>query len=504
MADHIREQGDSQSNKQGAVPPWMAHMQDGSNNQESQDDGPRRRNRRLIIGIIVGVVVVALVAGYIVGINHYGSHYLPNTTINGCDVAGLTVDEARQRLENETAEYACEVSVGGFSLRVPSTDVGLERDEDRIAQEAMNRQRAFAWPLALFVQQAIAVDQGATFNEDVLVERALTAVDEYNEATLPSTDATIRYDDDQANYVLEGTVSGQALTPDVVREAALETMRALSAPRVLTEGEAFHVATVQDLPKYAHAVEWANRSRGSDISILVDGEEVIESDAEQNAEWVTIGEGPAVVVDEDAVYAWADSSVIYAAYHRDDWTDYFLDEDKFVEEFCKRLATGVVDPYEAPMYSELRSEGESRELAYEHGGWDSSMGRYIDVDLDAQFARLFDEKGTVIWESAFVSGSMIEGRPTVTGTFSIYAMQTNTVLVGMDYNNDGKPDYESFVNYWMPFYGGFGLHDATWRANFGGELYYYGGSHGCINLPYEKAEELFGITFVGEVVYVHW
>jgi lipoprotein-anchoring transpeptidase ErfK/SrfK len=156
------------------------------------------------------------------------------------------------------------------------------------------------------------------------------------------------------------------------------------------------------------------------------------------------------------------------------------------------------------MIDELRTEGASREAAYQHGGWDSSMGRYIDVDLDAQFARLFDNNGEVIWESAFVSGDTYEGHSTVTGLFTIYSMQTNAVLVGMDYDNDGNPDYESFVNYWMPFYGGYGLHDATWRSHFGGDYFAYDGSHGCVNLPYSKAAELYSMTYVGEQVYVHW
>lgn len=58
---------------------------------------------------------------------------------------------------------------------------------------------------------------------------------------------------------------------------------------------------------------------------------------------------------------------------------------------------------------------------------------------------------------------------------------------------DGRYEYESHVDYWMPFNGGIGLHDATWRKTFGGDIYVKNGSHGCINLPYEAAEELYGI-----------
>ena len=43
----------------------------------------------------------------------------------------------------------------------------------------------------------------------------------------------------------------------------------------------------------------------------------------------------------------------------------------------------------------------------------------------------------------------------------------------------------------MPFNGGIGFHDASWRSKFGGTIYQYSGSHGCINLPVDKAKLLY-------------
>ena len=58
-------------------------------------------------------------------------------------------------------------------------------------------------------------------------------------------------------------------------------------------------------------------------------------------------------------------------------------------------------------------------------------------------------------------------------------------------------DYESFVSYWMPFSGGYGLHDASWRSSFGGSIYKTNGSHGCVNLPSSKASALYSEIYVG-------
>ena len=83
-------------------------------------------------------------------------------------------------------------------------------------------------------------------------------------------------------------------------------------------------------------------------------------------------------------------------------------------------------------------------------------------------------------------------------------MSRNVILRGGG-KKKSKTYYESFVSYWMPFIGGsYGLHDASWRSNFGGDIYIYSGSHGCVNLPPAKAGELYKMVSVGTVVIVHY
>ncbi len=455
-------------------------------------------------GAVALAIVVTLAVVYVLGVKRFSNRFLPNTRINGLDVGSLTVEEAAEALESETSSYACEATVGDFDATFKGVDLALDRNEEAMANEAYEGHNAYAWPIALIVVPTREVDDGLTIDDGILNALVNAAVDEYNQRTLPHDDARIEFNEDAGLYELLGTTKGTAVDGSAVFEAVSNDVHQFHTTSNPSPETALHPATVFDIPSYSDTVQNANRSRTTDIAITVNADPVIVSEAYQNAEWVTVGDGPSVVVDEEALREWAESQVIYSVYHMDDWSNYYLDVDAFVAGFSDRLSKGIVDNYEAPTYDVLRTEGESREKAYAKGGWDSTLGRYIDVDLESQFARLFDEGGNVIWESAFVSGDMYEGHSTVTGTFSIYAMQTNAILVGMDYDGNGQPDYESFVNYWMPFYGGYGLHDATWRANFGGEYYYYNGSHGCVNLPYSKAEELFGITFVGEVVNVHW
>ena len=125
-------------------------------------------------------------------------------------------------------------------------------------------------------------------------------------------------------------------------------------------------------------------------------------------------------------------------------------------------------------------------------------GRYIEVNLSSQHLWAYQDN-QVIFSTPITSGATGAGFPTVTGLFSIYAKETARYLNGHPYGYN----YNVYVDYWMPFYAGYGLHDADWRSTFGGQDYYYGGSHGCVNMPKSSAAFLFGWASVGTPVWVH-
>ena len=469
--------------------------------EEPGEDAQGMRVRAIAVGVSVAA---ALILVYILGVQRFSTRTLPRTYVGDVDVSGLTVDQVQKTLEEDTAAFACEVKAGDFSGTVRGMDIGLDRDEGQLAQLAIKNQSAFTWPISLIFSSTVNGGQGVTFDEGALTNVVNAMADEYNRSAVTAENLEIVFNEEQNLYQVVGSASGRAVAPQEVDAALKQELRTYKRSCELDANQIMHDATVDDVPDYARVVECANRSRTSDIPILVNGEPVITATADQNSYWVTIGEGPSVVVNEEAIRWWTQESVVWAAYHEDEFNYYYLDQDAFVSEMVNRLTNGIVDGFEAPVIEERTMEGQSRDYAYERGGWNPDLGRYIDVDLEAQFARLFSETGEVLWETAVVTGDLYEGRSTATGVFNIYSMETGVTLVGLDENGDGQPDYESYVSYWMPFYGGLGLHDATWRYDFGGSLYAYDGSHGCVNLPFEKAEQLFNMTFVGEAVYVHW
>jgi lipoprotein-anchoring transpeptidase ErfK/SrfK len=126
---------------------------------------------------------------------------------------------------------------------------------------------------------------------------------------------------------------------------------------------------------------------------------------------------------------------------------------------------------------------------------------YVEVNLHLQHLWVW-ENGGIIYDSPITSGASAAGFPTAEGLFHIYYKSTNTMLNGTQYGP--RYQYNDFVKFWMPFYQGYGLHDASWRnGRFGGQDYLHGGSHGCVNLPDATAAWMYNWSVVGTPVWVH-
>jgi lipoprotein-anchoring transpeptidase ErfK/SrfK len=102
--------------------------------------------------------------------------------------------------------------------------------------------------------------------------------------------------------------------------------------------------------------------------------------------------------------------------------------------------------------------------------------------------------GKGIYSTKIVTGKI--GNQTDKGEFKINYKATNAkfTLYG-----------ETYVDYWMPYNGNEGMHDAWWRDDweFGVvERWKTKGSHGCTNLSRAAAEKIFGLVVKGTPVIV--
>ena len=124
--------------------------------------------------------------------------------------------------------------------------------------------------------------------------------------------------------------------------------------------------------------------------------------------------------------------------------------------------------------------------------------KYVEISISEQKVFLFED-GELVLESDCVTGT--EGySETEKGVFQVIYKAAPSVLKDEDKNGN---KYEQPVDYWICFNGSQGMHDASWRGEFGGEIYKTWGSHGCVNLPLEAAARIYQevYTYYPVVVY---
>ena len=198
--------------------------------------------------------------------------------------------------------------------------------------------------------------------------------------------------------------------------------------------------------------------------------------------------------------------------------EYIIDLDKnvpkFVNEIAKKSeyelistkfnATGIGEikiSFGRKTYAKIDKEKEIDRLKKqlknkENASWEviykplpnyTNLKTYIELDLSRQRVWMYVD-GECILNTPCVTGNVSQGYSTPVGIYYLTYKTMNTTLEG--YNYDGST-YSSPVTYWMPFNGGIGFHDATWRGSFGGNIYITNGSHGCVNLPYWAASTIY-------------
>lgn len=118
-------------------------------------------------------------------------------------------------------------------------------------------------------------------------------------------------------------------------------------------------------------------------------------------------------------------------------------------------------------------------------------GTFAIIDISDQTAYLY-ENNELVLSSPVVTGK--NSTPTTKGLHKVWLMEKNRYLTGAD--------YKVHVDVVAFFHNGEGIHDASWRRSFGGELYKNGGSHGCVNMPVDAAKTFYKNLEVGDKVLV--
>lgn len=409
------------------------------------------------------------------------------TTVLSVDISGLTQDAAWLKLEEAAAEYHLDLTVDGVTASVTALEIDLSCAQD------------------VFMVDAERMAQGLSAEFSDLIR--------YNEGKLRSwmhrhfnkavTEGGIVFDEASGQYIALPQADGQSSNPNELSIAVRQTIGTLTPQQTLSGvSQILRPTRSSEEQAVKDALALANKMIGVKLSYVFapEGEDSVTVDipAETIRSFVTLDEdGFTPVIHEDNLDAYV--AELSEKYSVEGTTGSFVTTHGDTLDYTVSYNGQDVDSWElAEDIITCMQEGisETRDAPYEDVG-DPDMpygGTYVEVDLSSQHV-WFYKNGERIVSTSMVSGKVAEGWMTPTGVYSLYEKDYAVYLEGADYT--------TYVNFWMPFLGGYGLHDATWRGSFGGDIYHYDGSHGCVNLPYDAAAEIYDNISVGTKVILY-
>ena len=408
---------------------------------------------------------------------------VPTVSLGGVDLTGMTLEQAAQALNEAAAAYKLALTVNGTSLTVTAEELGLALDQEALAAYLDAVANGTELPGKLF-----------TYSGSNL--RSLIS----NQMNTAPKNATVSYNSSKKQFAAAAGTNGTEVDAAAAEAAAAAAIGMLE-PSVQVKADVKKIAPeyTADSDKVKSAVNAANGYLKTSLSYTYSPEggasTTVALSASDLASFVSISDSMGVSISKSKIESYV--SKMSDKHSGSDYKGSFkttggstigttvtyygqrVNKSALTEDIYKCVTEGVSGTRTAP-YSAKSDKP--------YGG------NYVEVSLSSQKLWLY-KNGELIVSTSLVSGSVAEGHRTPTGVYSIYSKQTDRYLTGAD--------YRSFVHYWMPFLGGYGLHDASWRSSFGGDIYYYDGSHGCVNLPSSAAKKIYNNVSVGTKVILY-
>lgn len=454
------------------------------------------KRKKLFIGIIS--IIVIMLAIYLGGTFYFKDRFLFGTVINGVKASCMTVEEVESELASDLSQYFLNITGrDGTNETINGSDFGLTFDSKGKVQEIKDTQSNFKWILAPFKSKVLDNYQVASYK----IEDLNSAIDSLSsvsgEDVIDPKNATVEYTED--GYKIVSEIIGNKINKEklysLANEAVLNNVKSLDLealdcyvnPKFTSESD--KVISARDtLDNYIKAE--ITYTFGSNIETVTKANIV---------EWVGVDENLDVVFDENKVRYFIDT-IGYKYNTVGKNREFLSSEGKTVIVPGGNYGWKINGPKETEELISLikNSEIVTREPIYyqkavSHGANDYG-NTYVEIDLGKQHI-WFYKNGNLMTESDIVTGKVVNNWATPPGAYFLNYREKNAVLKG--------EDYETPVTFWMPFNGGIGLHDALWRTEFGKDIYYAGGSHGCVNLPYEVAEIIFNNIKPGDPVILY-
>ena len=471
--------------------------------KSSQYDRPKRRKYAAVL-----VVVLLLALACLIFFRHYTDRdtFLPGSEIDGVNVSGMTASQAADKLKTTWKSRELKVRQNGKVVaRFSYRDYDYEDVESAVAK-AMNPgtgtslARAFnSSKRHMTVESKPKIDEekfnAIFYNMSIVKDAKYTAKSKDAYVDLSDPKFTIHKEvygdelDKQAlkraimKAVSEGRTTFRYTASDYYIEPELKsTSRTLLLEQNFAKEYLSQKITYEGLAKDYTITP-------KELSTLLErknGKAVVNESAAAKFVANTVSTRMSTVGMQRKLKSAGGGTYIVAGGNY----GASVDVKKETKQLIRDLKAGK-DVKRAPVYT-----GKVKKVTKGNSDIGDS---YVEVDVGRQTVYCVI-KGKKVLTSSVVTGNVAEGHATPYGVCYLAYKETDATLKGK--NADGS-DYESHVDYWMPFNGGVGLHDAPWRGAFGGSIYRTSGSHGCVNMPPANAKKLYHYVYAGIPVIVH-
>lgn len=438
--------------------------------------------------IAVASVLGAIVIVYVGVSVYYMSRFLPGTKLNERKVGGYTAEKVKSEAADEIHSYVLKIQEReNKEESISGSDIGLEPQWGNEIEEMIKAQSGFAWPIKLFAPDKLENETLVSYDANKLDQKIdeLDCMQPKNQ--IEPENASIAPYDKENGFSLKPCVMGTSIDRDKFDAAVDEAVEQLAETVSVEAADAYVNPTVfDDDENLAAAIDTMNDYAKTTITYQI-GESTEVLDASTFGDWISLNKKEKPVISKKKVAEYVGElarkyNTCYTAKKLKTSYDktvtiglscygWKVDNDKETKEIIKEIKAGK------PVTRDLNY----LMTANSHEGNDYGDS-YVEINLTAQHLFLYKE-GKLVIESDFVSGNHARGFDTPTGAYGITYAQKDATLRG--------DNYETPVSYWMPFAGNVGMHDASWRSQFGGSIYKTAGSHGCINLPQSVAKVIF-------------
>ena len=475
----------------------------------AQYHGKKRGAAKIVVGVIFGLLVLLAIAYAGVAV-YFSSHFMPQTKIGSTDISLLSTTDAENSLNSKVNSYKLSISGNGFDLTLTAQEIGLSYNATSIIQTAHSKVNNWAWPIEILKSHDATDAMVNTSNNSGMSDTITTKVNEFNATAVQPINASISYDSKTKSFAVSKEQVGTALDASKIIAAADEAVAEFKTKVSVGSEQLLQPTLLSSDPRFATAQEAANKMLKCDLKLTMKGNTAGEVNADTISNWVSINENFNAVLNNEAMETWINELATKCntvgtsrTYTRGSKTitvsggvyGWEVDYESLASTVTNAVTNGTTSTVEVP----VQTEG----AVYNGVGQRDWGNRYIDIDLAEQHVYMYDDSGSLIWESDCISGIPDGTHDTSTGVYWINQKKSPSKLEGYE---NGQKIYTSTVQYWMPFDGNaIGLHDADWQPSFGGTMYADGyGSHGCVNLPPAKAQTLYDLVQEGDCVVSHW